>query len=485
SAALPPADRTAAPPRASAARTGNFTTVSRQYVRNQVIVDGLTGLATFGVTNALARPEIPYSPRMLLLTLAGAVIWPLLIMLCSGYRRRNIGVGAREIRAVFQAGAVLIVLGAYPAAALRQEALLSLVLITTPLCVAVTLVARFIFRKWLHAQQQRGVGCRRTLAVGPLDAVTSLRDGLDSEPHCGIRIDGACLPVSQRGSSPGVAVMGDLGDVRDVVLEHGFEAVAVAGGQYTNQTYLRQLAWSLEGIDVELLVAPGLVEVAGPRLHIRPLIGVPLLHVDQPRFSGWPRLLKRTTDVVFTSLGLLLLAPLLIIVALAVKLQDGGPVFFRQVRIGRNGEPFELLKFRSMVVDAEARKAELMHLNEGQGSLFKLRRDPRVTRIGQFLRDWSIDELPQLINVLQGSMSLVGPRPHLADELAAMPADASRRSLVTPGLTGLWQISGRSDLSGGEGIRLDLRYVENWSLTLDLLVLWKTGRAVLSRAGAR
>jgi lipopolysaccharide/colanic/teichoic acid biosynthesis glycosyltransferase len=194
--------------------------------------------------------------------------------------------------------------------------------------------------------------------------------------------------------------------------------------------------------------------------------------------------LKRTTDLTLTSVGLMLLAPLLAIVAIGVRIQDGGPVFFRQVRIGRDGEPFEMLKFRSMVVDAEARKAELMKLNEGHGGLFKLSADPRVTRFGQFLRDWSIDELPQLFNVLEGSMSLVGPRPHLAQELAVMPGEASRRSLVTPGLTGLWQISGRSDLPGSEGIRLDLRYVENWSITLDLFILWKTARAVINRSGA-
>jgi lipopolysaccharide/colanic/teichoic acid biosynthesis glycosyltransferase len=167
-----------------------------------------------------------------------------------------------------------------------------------------------------------------------------------------------------------------------------------------------------------------------------------------------------------------------------IKLQDGGPVVFRQARIGRGGEPFTMFKFRSMVVDAEERKLELMADNEGKGGLFKLSRDPRVTRLGQLLRAYSLDELPQLFNVLAGSMSLVGPRPHLASELALMPSEASRRSLVTPGLTGLWQVSGRSDLEGDEAIRLDLRYVENWSLTLDLGILWKTLSAVLTRRGA-
>jgi len=213
-------------------------------------------------------------------------------------------------------------------------------------------------------------------------------------------------------------------------------------------------------------------------------MGFPLLHVEEPHFTGWRRLLKRLTDIVLTSVGLLVISPIMLGLAAAVKLQDGGPVIFRQTRIGRGGQAFTMLKFRSMVIDAEARKLELMARNEGNGGLFKLSHDPRVTSLGRFLRDFSLDELPQLFNVLAGSMSLVGPRPHLASELASMPNEASRRSLVTPGLTGLWQVSGRSALKGDDAIRLDLRYVENWSLTLDLLILWKTIAAVLARRGA-
>ena len=220
-------------------------------------------------------------------------------------------------------------------------------------------------------------------------------------------------------------------------------------------------------------------------MHIRPLIGFPLVHVEEPHFAGRRRILKRTTDIVLSSIGLVVASPLLLGIAAAVKVQDGGPAIFRQTRVGRGGELFTMLKFRSMVIDAEARKEELVPLNEASGGLFKLRSDPRVTRLGKILRDFSLDELPQLFNVLRGSMSLVGPRPHLIHELAQMPQEAVRRSLVTPGLTGLWQISGRSDLAAEDSIRLDLRYVENWSLTLDLLILLRTASAVLARRGAR
>jgi exopolysaccharide biosynthesis polyprenyl glycosylphosphotransferase len=282
----------------------------------------------------------------------------------------------------------------------------------------------------------------------------------------------------------GLTVLGDLDEVSQVVATSHADAVAVTSDDATRYNYLRRLSWSLEGTGVEMLVDPGLVEVAGPRMHIRPLLGFPLLHVEEPHFTGWRRALKRGADVFITSLGVLVISPLLLAIALAIKFQDGGPILFKQHRVGRGGELFTMYKFRSMVIDAEARKAALMARNEGKGGLFKLNDDPRITRLGRFLRDYSLDELPQLLNVLNGSMSLVGPRPHLAEELAHMP-HASRRSLVTPGLTGLWQVSGRSDLEGDDAMRLDLRYVENWSITMDLLILWKTGSAVLAKRGAR
>jgi exopolysaccharide biosynthesis polyprenyl glycosylphosphotransferase len=301
-----------------------------------------------------------------------------------------------------------------------------------------------------------------------------------------MKVVGVCLPPAElpRPVIGGVPVLGSLAQVAGMVRTLGCDAVAVTSDGATRFNYLRELAWSLEGSGVELLVDPGVVEVAGPRMHIRPLIGFPLVHIEEPHFSGWRRILKRTTDLILASIFLIVVSPLLLGIAAAIKMQDGGPVIFRQIRVGRGGKLFTMLKFRSMAVDAEARKQELVPFNEGNGVLFKLQSDPRITRLGHFLRAFSLDELPQLFNVLGGSMSLVGPRPHLTDELAKMPQEAVRRSLVTPGLTGLWQISGRSDLSVEDSIRLDLRYVENWSLALDLLILMKTASAVIARRGA-
>jgi len=258
----------------------------------------------------------------------------------------------------------------------------------------------------------------------------------------------------------------------------------VTSASETAAEYLRRLSWQLEGTGLELLVAPGLIEVAGPRLHIRPLEGLPLLTVESPRLEGWRRLVKSAFDRTVAAVALLVLAPVLLGLAVAVRATSEGPVLYRQQRVGAHGRTFTMLKFRSMVVDAERKLDELRAANISDGPLFKIRQDPRVTPVGRWLRRLSLDELPQLVNVLTGSMSLVGPRPPLPDEVACYEGPVGRRLLVKPGLTGLWQISGRSDLPWEEAVRLDLRYVENWSLALDALILWKTGSAVLRSRGA-
>jgi len=247
---------------------------------------------------------------------------------------------------------------------------------------------------------------------------------------------------------------------------------------------LRELAWELERTDTDLCVAPALLDVAGPRTTIRPVAGLPLLHVDHPEFTGTRRLIKAAFDRACAASALLLLSPLFAIVPIIIRCSDGGPAFFRQVRVGQDGRSFMLFKFRTMVPDAEQRKDQLAALNDHDGVLFKMRDDPRITRVGRWLRRWSLDELPQLLNVMVGDMSLVGPRPALPKEAALYADHVRRRLVVKPGITGLWQINGRADLSWDESVRLDLRYVENWSFLLDLQVLWKTWSAVRRGSGA-
>ncbi len=422
-----------------------------------------------------------------LLALVGAVVWPCAIAMARGYVRTRVGVGSEELRAVLRAAIGVVVAGAFSAGLLGQETLLKLVVVAVPFAVLLSTSVRFVARKVLHHRQGKGLSVRHVVVVGSAVAAVELRKRLDKETHCGMRVVGACLPAGDSFEEPhlGMPVLGDLSEVAGVISRIDCDAVAVTSDDSTRDSYLRKLAWSLEGTGVEMLVDPGLVEVAGPRMHIRPLIGVPLLHIEEPHFAGWRRVIKRGTDVVLTTIGLIVISPLLMIIAVLIKVQDGGPILFKQKRVGRGGEEFWMYKFRSMVIDAEARKTALLCRNEGKGGLFKLAQDPRITPLGRLLRDYSLDELPQLMNVLNGTMSLVGPRPHLSHEIAEMPNEASRRALVTPGLTGLWQVSGRSDLEGDDAIRLDLRYVENWSFTLDLLILWKTVAAVLARRGAR
>jgi exopolysaccharide biosynthesis polyprenyl glycosylphosphotransferase len=323
------------------------------------------------------------------------------------------------------------------------------------------------------------------VAVGHAAAVADLVTTLRRESHHGLSVVAACVAgLPDQEEVADVPVAGELGSVAAAVSSFGADTVAVLACPELNGTRLRELAWQLEKTGTDLCVAPALLDVAGPRTTIRPVAGLPLLHVDHPELAGARQVIKSAFDRVTATVALILLAPLFGVIACSIAFTDRGPVFFRQVRVGKDGSTFTLYKFRTMVVGAERWKAVLSDRNEADGALFKIRRDPRVTSTGAWLRRWSLDELPQLLNVLRGDMSLVGPRPALPEEAARYGDHVRRRLVVKPGLTGLWQVSGRSDLPWDEAVRLDLRYVENWSFALDLQILWKTGSAVLRGSGA-
>ncbi len=235
---------------------------------------------------------------------------------------------------------------------------------------------------------------------------------------------------------------------------------------------------------VDLLVSPTLTDVAGPRISMRPVGGPPLLHLDEPEPSGPRQLAKTVLDRAVACLSLVLLTPVLLLIGLAVRLTSPGPAVFRQIRIGKTGKRFVIYKFRSMYTVAQGRLAEFALLDDGNAVLLKLRHDPRVTPLGRWLRRFSLDELPQLLNVARGDMSLVGPRPLVPAEVSRYGPAVRCRLKVKPGITGLWQVSGRSDLSWEDRVRLDVFYVENWSLALDLSILARTIRAVIMSAGA-
>jgi exopolysaccharide biosynthesis polyprenyl glycosylphosphotransferase len=356
-----------------------------------------------------------------------------------------------------------------------------------PIAGALATAGRIVLRWNLHRLRRAGRAMASVLAVGTEESVAALVTQTRRAPHGGWKIVAACTPTGRgEGGGPdvtGVPVVGDLDAVAGLTRIREFDAVSVAQAPGWSPRRLQQLAWDLEETETELVVEPGLMEIAGPRLHVDSLDGLPLLRLTHPTFTGASRLLKGMLDRIASLLLLLVTAPLLIALAIAVAL-DGGPVFFRQTRVGVGGREFKMIKFRSMVPNAEQLRLRLLDQNEGAGPLFKMRSDPRVTRVGQFLRRFSLDELPQLFNVLGGSMSLVGPRPPLPAEVAGYAAEAWRRLLVKPGMTGLWQVSGRSDLSWEETLRLDLRYVENWTLALDARILLLTARAVVHGDGA-
>jgi exopolysaccharide biosynthesis polyprenyl glycosylphosphotransferase len=363
----------------------------------------------------------------------------------------------------------------------RLEVARGLVVLALPAMSAFALMFRYLARQALHRLRADGAASHRVLVVGEGRARDLLAAKLQASPHSGLRVVGVCRPV-MRDHAAGSS----LDHVRSAVRNLGADTVAVAHSPGLTPDLLRRLAWTLEGSGVDLLVAPALTDVAGPRIHIRPVSGLPLLQIAEPELTGARRVAKAVIDTVGALGVMVVLSPLLLAAAVAVKVSSPGSVLFKQTRIGRDGAPFGMYKFRSMYVDAEARLGELQAFNDHEhGVLFKMANDPRVTRVGRLLRRYSIDEVPQLFNVLRGQMSLVGPRPPLPGEVARYERDVHRRLLVKPGMTGLWQVSGRSDLDWEETVRLDLYYVENWSVALDGEILWKTFSAVLRGSGAR
>jgi exopolysaccharide biosynthesis polyprenyl glycosylphosphotransferase len=407
---------------------------------------------------------------------------------CRVWEQRVLGQGAEEFRRLGNAVLAAAVVLGLTALAVDVGFFRPWVFAVIPATGLCLLTSRYALRRVLHARRDRGLCMHPVLVAGSLDEVADLIDRTRRESYYGWTITGVCIPGASAADTAnevrGVPVVGGLSDVPELVRQGDYRVVAVAPDAHWTRIRLRDLAWELEGAPTELVVAPALMEITGPRLHVAPVYGLTLLRVSQPTFTGARWVLKGVLDRVAACLALLVLAPLLIGVALTIKLEDGGPVLFRQQRVGKAGRLFPMLKFRSMMVDAERRRIELVANNEGAGPLFKMRSDPRVTRVGAVLRRYSLDELPQLVNVVAGDMSVVGPRPPLSVEVELYGVDARRRLLVKPGLTGLWQVSGRSDLTWEESVRLDLRYVENWSFAMDLMIVWKTASAVLRGNGA-
>ena len=461
----------------------------RRYTLVLVALDaalvGLAGLVAIAVDGAVEAEVRGVSYPMLV---AGLVpVWLVMLGASRAYEPRFVGVGSDEFRRVFDASVRLLAVVATVAFGASLPLSRSFVALVFPLGTVLLLAGRYGARKTLHRLRWKGLASHRVLAVGTRDAVEELVREARLAPYAGFRVVGACVPETEEPlvvDGEEVPVVGVPLDAAVHVETVDADTVAVAGGWAMGTDGVRRLSWQLEGTGVDLVVAPALTNVAGPRISIRPVAGLPLLHVEEPELTGARRLFKEAFDRTLAVLILLAALPFMVVVAVAIKATSPGPVFFTQRRVGQNGREFTLWKFRSMRPDAEAVRAELEDQNEHDGLLFKMRQDPRVTSVGRVLRRLSLDELPQILNVVRGDMSLVGPRPPLPSEVAAYRSDVRRRLLVKPGLTGLWQVSGRSDLTWEESVRLDLHYVENWSVALDFMILWKTVGAVLRGRGA-
>lgn len=497
--AVLPAPRT----RATAGRPGDLgrqpagpRVWGRRYARRLAVTDLLVlAWAALGVhlirLDDLTSPTLRDGIPVTVMTVVLVAVWFAALTLSGSRKPLTVGHGPAEYKTVVRTtigtfGVVAIV--SYLA---ELQLPRSYLLVMMPAGLAGLLVSRYVWRRWLQVRRDFGHFQSAVLAVGSRSTVTAMVRDLQRSPRAGYRVVAVCLtgPADTRGETvDGLPIMGGVTDVRAAVRATGADTVAVTASASIDPTVVRKLSWDLEDTSASLVLAPALTDIAGPRVHTQPVNGLPLIHVDRPTYRGANKLLKKSFDFFGAALLLTLLALPMAAIAAAVKLTSEGPVFFRQSRVGLGGDMFRMVKFRTMVVDAEARLAELKRERQGSDAgndvLFKMKDDPRITKIGKVLRRLSLDELPQLFNVLAGTMSLVGPRPPLADEVAQYGSDARRRLLVRPGMTGLWQVSGRSDLSWDESVRLDSYYVENWSITGDLVILWKTARVMVSSDGA-
>ena len=461
-----------------------------------VVVWAAVGTHTVRFGSATTRvSRHPESLMYILLTVAVAALWIIALQVGGTREASVVGHGGDEYKRIVRASVVLFGLVAISSYVFDLDLPRAYVLIMMPAGLIALLAGRFIWRRWLHGQRASGQFQSKVLVVGNRSTAQELLQSLRRAPLAGYRVIGVCarpasagelIEVDDQAMIDGVPVLGDLTDVAEVARRVGADVVAVTSTGAYGPHLVRKLGWELESTAINLVLAPALTNIAGPRIHTTPVAGLPLIHVDRPTYRGANRILKKTFDLVGALVLLLLFSPVLLTLAVAIKLSDRGPVFFRQERVGLNGRTFKMIKFRSMVTNAEALLAELRESSQDAGNdvLFKLRDDPRVTRIGKILRRFSLDELPQLFNVVTGEMSLVGPRPPLAAEVDLYGDDARLRLLVKPGMTGLWQVSGRSNLTWEDTVRLDVYYVENWSITSDLVILWRTAKAVVASSGA-
>lgn len=481
-------ERTAAAPtaRSRSRRRGAWP---RRYASRLFYSDVCVLLITFVISFLVATPgpftivSWPDGPRVTYFEVLAVicVIWLVALDAADTRDRYIVGHGIDEYRRI--ANASLFVFAATVALAFFLGMELSRLLVAglIPLGMVMLLFSRWLWRQWLRGRQKKGEYVHRAVLVGESSKVKHVARQIGRTTSSGYAIVGVITGGVPSEGVPDLAVLGDMANAEAALDAANIDAIVVVGSDDLDPDAMRRLGYAVSDRDIQLIMAPALTDVAGPRLHSTPVAGLPLVHVDFPRMEGANRFFKRAFDLVGAALFLIVLSPIFLSAAIAVRIDGPGPIFYHQERIGRGGRTFGMRKFRSMVAEADDQLESLLDMQGASDKpLFKVNDDPRITKVGRFMRKHSIDELPQLINVFRGDMSLVGPRPQRAAEVALYDDIAHRRHLVKPGMSGLWQVSGRSTLSWEETIRLDLYYVENWSLMQDIIILFRTVRSVVA-----
>lgn len=427
------------------------------------------------------------------LGLAMWATWILALIVSKSWDDKKAGTGIEEYMMMARTGLAVLLTVAFAALLFKTDVSRAFVITVILVTVALLIAHRWTGRQWLLAQRRKGRFMQTAVLVGPPEMVFELATRLLNDKTSGYLPVVAILFNEKRSAAKDLkfeAIGMRVVSYESISPEAGnmFDAdsIMVLGSEDIDAARLKRIAWAVEKTRMELVVAPALVDFAGERITARNVASVPFMHIETPSFTGARYLVKQLMDYLLATIAMIITLPIFIVTAVAVFAHDRGPVFFFQERVGKNGRSFTMVKFRSMSVGAD-KHHETMKANANMSpnsKMYKNPADPRMTPVGKFIRRWSIDELPQLFNVLAGHMSLVGPRPPLPSEVAEYEREAHRRLLVKPGITGLWQVSGRALLNWDETVALDLYYVENWSPVGDFLLLVKTLRAVIGRAGA-
>jgi exopolysaccharide biosynthesis polyprenyl glycosylphosphotransferase len=462
---------------------------ARRYAQRLAFTDALIAVVTLlgfrallleSLGATLSWPGGPTLPYWVPLTLV-SVLWLLCLEVFDTRDQHIVGHGVAEYRrivnATFMAFAIVVIVAFF----LRIDVARTLFLVALPVGLVLLLTSRWVWRQWLRRRQREGKFSHRAVVLGERSKIEHIVAQIRRTHGTGFLIVGAITPRGSEDTVKGVPVLGTIVSAAEAMDAASADTLIIGGADELDPDTMRRLGWAMADREINWVVAPALTDIAGPRIHARPVAGLPLVHVDFPRLEGYHRLVKRIFDVVAAALLLVLFSPVILVAAVAIRVDGPGPIFYSQQRVGRRGETFSMFKLRSMVAGADDQLSSLLDL-QGTSTrpFFKVTDDHRITRVGRYLRRHSIDELPQLVNVLAGHMSLVGPRPQRPEEVALYDDTVARRLLVKPGMSGMWQVSGRSALTWEDSLRLDLYYVENWSFMQDLTILFRTVRTVMS-----